>query len=98
MNLIFEKVDRIDSKLSTLLQLQSEVITVKGLSILTGWSKGEIYKKTSKGILPYYKPNGKTIYFKKAEIEKWLLSNRQSTKDEIEDQAIDYLSKKNAAI
>lgn len=84
----------IESMLTILLTLQSEVLTVDALSILTGWSKGNIYKKTSANLLPYYKPNGKTIYFKKSEIEQFLLSNRQTPSSEIEDKARRYVNNK----
>lgn len=86
-----DEINSIKHKLDQLLALQSEALTVEALSILTGWTKGNIYKKTSKGLLPYYKPNGKTIYFKKSEIEAFLLTNRSKTKAEIQAEAKDYL-------
>jgi len=86
-------LEDLNNKLDALLALQSEVLTVEALCNLTGWSKGNIYKKTSKGLLPYYKPNGKTIYFKKSEIEEYLLTNRSKTAKEIEADANDYMLK-----
>jgi len=34
-----------------------------------------LYKLTSAGIIPFSKPNGKLIYFSKAGLDQWLLSN-----------------------
>ena len=68
-----------------------EPINVQQLSDLIGWSPSYIYKQTSKGEIPYYKPNGKFLYFKKSEIEQYLLSNRNKTKKEIEAEAIEYV-------
>ena len=54
----------IEGLLKNLLSIQTNVLSVKSLMIITGWSKGYIYKLTSKGVLPFYKPNNKTIFFK----------------------------------
>ena len=59
-------------------------------------SQSHLYKLTSTGTIPHYKPNGKKIYFNRAELEQWLLSNRVDSQDEIEQQAADYLIKKGA--
>lgn len=54
-------------------------------------SKSYLYKLTSKNQIPFYKPNGKKIYFEKAELNKWLLKNRIKPESEIEQNATDYL-------
>lgn len=58
--------------------------------LYTGFSKLYLYKLTSQNAIPYYSPRGKKIFFKKEEIDKWLLNNRQATRDELEDEAISY--------
>jgi excisionase family DNA binding protein len=40
-----------------------------------GYAKSYVYKLTSAGILPYSKPNGKSIFFDKQLLENWMLSN-----------------------
>jgi len=57
-------------------------------------SQSHLYKLTSAGTIPYYKPNGKKLYFKKSELETWLLRNRNATQEEIEQKATDYMVKK----
>ena len=54
-------------------------------------SQSHLYKLTSSGAIPHYKPNGKKIYFNRPELDTWLLRNRSKSKDEIEQQAADYL-------
>ena len=70
------------------------VLNLQDLIKITGWSKQHIYKLTSKAMLPYYKPFNKTIFFKRQEIENWLLQNRQVPMSEIEGDAKDYLMTK----
>jgi excisionase family DNA binding protein len=57
-------------------------------------SQSHLYKLTSAGSIPYYKPNGKKLYFNRVELDQWLLRNRNSTQDEIDQRAADYLIKK----
>jgi excisionase family DNA binding protein len=57
-------------------------------------SQSHLYKLTSAGSIPHYKPNGKKLYFNREELDQWLLRNRNATNDEIEQQAADYLIRK----
>lgn len=59
-------------------------------------SQSHLYKMTSTGAIPHYKPNGKKIYFNRAELDQWLLRNRMDSQDEIEQQAADFLIRKGA--
>lgn len=70
------------------------ILNITDLMTLTGWSKQHIYKLTSNNAIPFYKPFGKTLFFKKDEIEKWLLQNRQKPRLEIEEDVIDYIQSK----
>lgn len=76
------------------IETPSNIMKVSDLMALTGWSKGHIYKLTSKGIIPYSKPFGKSIFFDRKEIEAILLSNRQATAKEICAKASDYVNSK----
>ena len=49
----------------------------------TGLSKGHMYRLTSTKQIPYYKKCRK-IYFKKSELEEWMLESRIPTQSEIE--------------
>ena len=49
------------------------------------------YKMTHSRKIPFYKPNGKQIYFDRSEIENWMKQNRVATTDEIETEAVNYI-------
>jgi len=53
-------------------------------------SKSKMYKHTSSSNIPFYKPEGKLIFFKKEELDQWLLRNRQSSMDELQREATKY--------
>lgn len=62
--------------------MNKNILTIKDLSLLTGWSKSYIYKKTSDGTLKFSKPLGKTIFFSKEWVDTFLLSNTSTTNNE----------------
>lgn len=67
-----------------------EVLTIDECSMLTGYSKNFLYKLTSQRAIPFYKPLGGAIRFKRSEVEDWLLQNRQATMNEIDSSATTY--------
>ena len=67
------------------------VLCLNDVVLLTGLSKSHIYKMTPSRKIPFYKPNGKQIYFDRSEIENWMKQNRVATTDEIETEAVNYI-------
>lgn len=63
------------------------VLTFKEACTYTGLSNSALYKQTMLSSVPHYKPNGKKMYFKRVELDKWLLQNRCATDAELNDKA-----------
>lgn len=88
-----DKINLIQAQLDKRVETISygkEIMTLDELASYSGFAKGYIYKLTHKKLIPYYKPLGKKIIFKKSEVDSWLLTNRQATEKEIEDLAAAY--------
>lgn len=83
---IFQKLDRIEKMLSEHNMLQKEVLNFNEAAIYLEVSHSHLYKLTSTGKIPVYKPNGKKLYFNRLELNDWLLSNRQMSVAEIQDR------------
>lgn len=83
---INERFDRIE-KMALL--GSKNVLTLDEVAIVTGLKKGYIYRLTSEQKIPHYKPGGR-VYFKKDEVEEWLLQNRVATLSEIDSKATTY--------
>jgi excisionase family DNA binding protein len=83
LKLIEDRLRRIEASLIC----QKPVLNFEEAAAYTGLSKSYLYKLTSTGSIPHYKPQGKQIYFNRQEVEKWLLSNRRASLQEIEEQA-----------
>lgn len=83
-----EKIDKI---LAYSLLAAKNVLTLEDVSLLTGLSKSWLYKATCKNEIPYYKPNGKMLYFDRKEIEDWMRQGRVKTNAELEEEAANYV-------
>ena len=57
-------------------------------------AKPTIYGLLSKGKLPHYK-RGRKVYFLRSELEAWLMSGKQKTMADAEQEVENYLSKRN---
>lgn len=85
-------VDKLIERIDELEKSTKQAKTVLGFDEACkyiGVSKSLLYKLTAAKEVPHYKPRGKMLYFNRAEIDNWLLQNRQEvigivTKTEIE--------------
>lgn len=66
------------------------MLTIDDVAALTGLSKSTIYKMTSANEIAYSKPNGKQIYFARADVEEWQKHNRVNAQHEAESMAAAY--------
>lgn len=84
-----ESMQSIEERLTNLERINQEaktILTLEEVAKYTNYSKSYIYKLTSRREIPCYKPNGKQLYFKRTEIDEWLLTNRKMTNKEIESE------------
>ena len=91
---VAEQLKELKHKLGEQNLLLKEVLTFKEACIHLDLSSSHLYKLTSKKKIPHYCPQGGRLYFKRSELDEWLLRNRISTQDEIEKQAANYLIQK----
>jgi len=92
MDNLEERLENIES----LLLSQKTVFNFDEVASYTNLSKSYLYKLTSTGGIPCYKPLGKHIYFNKLEIDQWLQRNPKYLvdKDKLEEKASTYISVK----
>ena len=76
-----------------LLKREKPFIAFSDACVYLGISKHTLYGYTSKGIIPFYKNQGRRIYFKIEDLDGFILDkkNRVSSKEEIEVEAATYL-------
>ena len=54
---------------------------------LYGYEEEQLYKLTHEQAIPYWKPNGKLIYFEKSELIAWIRQNKMQSKAQISKEA-----------
>jgi excisionase family DNA binding protein len=91
---INDQLNRIEKLLMEQQTLQKKVLNFNETCTYLELSQSHLYKLTSTGSIPHYKPNGKKIYFHREELDQWLLRNRADSQEEIEQQAANYLIQK----
>lgn len=64
-----------------------EVMTLKEAAIFLGMTNSSLYKMTHNKVLPYYRPNGKMVYFEKSELLKWVRQAPVASATQIREQA-----------
>lgn len=69
---------------------QKEMLNVQELADYIGMSPSSIYKLVYNNIIPFYKPNGKILYFDREEINNWLRQNKSQSVSQIQEQALQY--------
>jgi excisionase family DNA binding protein len=70
-----------------------EVLNATEAAKYLSLSQAYLYRLTSARQIPHYKP-GKKLYFKRSELDDWMLRNKQESENELDEQAAVYLATK----
>ena len=89
--LILERLSQIEQKIDEQALLQKSVLNFNEACRYLEISPSHLYKLTSTRQIPHFCPQGKKLYFNRLELEDWLQRNRQSTTEEIDKEATDYV-------
>lgn len=69
------------------LYFMKPILTFEEACKYTGLSKSYMYKHTHLGSITFYKPTGKKLYFKRTDLDDFMLRNRQASNEEISRKA-----------
>ena len=86
-NAIIEKLTNLEK---LIIGTSKQIFTVDDVVNYTGFSKSYVYKLVHNNILPYSKPNNRTLFFTKSEIDEWLLQNKSKSISQLEKEALSY--------
>lgn len=89
--IIIKKLDKIESMLQDQNLLKKKVLNFRETCKYLEMSASHLYKLTSQKQIPHFCPQGKKLYFKRTDLDKWLLRNRKDSLDDIETMAANYL-------
>lgn len=66
---------------------QKAIFTMEEAALFTGLSKSTIYKMTMLRTIPFSKPGGKIIYFRKADLEEYMLGNLHKSESQLQQES-----------
>lgn len=66
---------------------QSEMMRAPEAARYIGRSVGSLYVLTSQNLIPFCKPRGKILLFRRSELDRWIEAGRVPTVDEVREQA-----------
>lgn len=72
-----ELIERL-AKLEQKVYQTKNVLTFEEACEYIGVSESLLYKLTAAKEVPHYKPRGKMLYFRREEIDEWLLHNKEN--------------------
>ena len=72
--------------LENLLIPAKETLTLEEAAVFLGMKRSTLYK-IHEHTIPFYRPNGKMIYFEKSDLLEWVRQNREDSIDEIAEEA-----------
>ncbi|GAA4890451.1 hypothetical protein GCM10023311_13330 [Flaviramulus aquimarinus] len=85
-----EKINEIILLLKNIKAQQKEIMSFKEACVYLDISDSLLYKMTSASTIRYSKPNGK-LYFKRIDLDEWMLQNPNATVLDKENQVRNYL-------
>lgn len=90
MDDIKKQLTRMESKQDQLLESatqQKPILSFAEACKYLDMSSSYLYKLTSSNRIPYSKPMGKKIFFDRNDLNSWMMRNRKSSADEINQKA-----------
>jgi len=88
---VHQELINLSSSISKAFTSNKEALDFNETAQYINQSRSYLYKLTSQGLIPHYKPNGKKLYFKRSELNEWVLKNKVYSSDELEQKAVDHM-------
>ena len=86
-----KRLDKIVKRLDELWVGAKDVLTFEQAHKYLGISPSQLYKLTHARAIAAYKPGGKLLYFRRADLDGWVLNARVKTKKELTAAALSKL-------
>ncbi len=90
---LYSRLDGLEKRLEDIFLNSKEALTFEQAWRYLRISASQLYKLVCKRMIPSFKPGGKLLYFKRTDLEGWMLSNRKKTGKEIKAEALTKLKK-----
>ncbi len=89
-----DKLVKLQNDVLNLIKCQNEMLDFNSLCLYLGLSSDCLYKLTSSKTIPFHKPFGKKLYFKKSEIDELIFKNQIKPNKSFDEFEIEHNMKK----
>lgn len=90
---MMKNVEKLSNIQKVQIIMHKEILSFEEARIYLDVSKSFLYKKTSKKEIPFSKPNGGKLYFKKVDLDNWMLTNKYESAEFLEIEISNYLKR-----
>jgi len=87
-----EKSNQNENFLSKQTFIEKEILSFKEALAYLDISPSSLYKLTSQRAIRYFKPNGGKVYFKKTDLDGWMLQNENKSVASLEEELLTKIS------
>ncbi len=87
LQVFFRKLSTIEKQLEDHNLQNKEILTFKEACLFLAISDSKLYKMTSSGLIPFFKPDGGKLYFKRTDLEDYCLQKPSLSSTEMSKQA-----------
>lgn len=87
-------LERLEQRLDEVLLTQKEMLSFDEALRYLKLSASYLYKLTASRAISYFKPGGKLVYFRRADLDAWMQSGKCSSASNLKTQALNLLDKK----
>jgi len=70
------EISELRNQVAGSIHLHKSIFSLLEVAEYCSLGKDYLYQLTSKNLIPHYKPRGKLMYFRRDEIDNWLLQNK----------------------
>lgn len=87
-------LERLEQRLDEVLLTQKEMLSFDEALRYLKLSASYLYKLTANRVIAHFKPGGKLVYFRRADLDAWMQSGRCNSASNLKTQALNLLDKK----
>ncbi len=90
---LLSRLDRLEERLNEVLVAHKEMLSFDEARIYLHLSPSYLYKITASRSIPFFKPGGKLVYFRRADLDEWLKRHLCSPTATLKAKAIELLDR-----
>ncbi len=85
---LVSKIEQLEAIIKDHILTQKAALSFEEAKLYLGISESQLYKLTCSRKIPSYKPGGKLLFFRRTDLDNWMLSKKRLSKKELKTEAL----------